>query len=342
MLEEDFNEIILGKVDFSRFSGKTVLFTGANGFLPAYMVETLLNLNDSILEKPCKVIGLVRNEGHSLERFKNYIDNDFFKIVLNDISEYPAISESIDFIIHAASPASPKFYGADPVGVIKPNVLGTMNVLELAKEKQVEGVLYFSSGEVYGVNGGVTILGEESYGVVNPLDIRSCYAESKRMGENLCISYGHQYSVPVKIVRPFHTYGPGMKLDDGRVFADFVKNIVANQDLELKSDGLAVRPFCYLSDAVEAFFLILLEGENNNAYNVANPNEQLSIKALAEELVQLFPEKKLVVKYANTNSDYIPSPIQIQMPSIEKVSKLGWNPSTTIRDGFTKTIRSYL
>lgn len=342
MLKDDFNKIVSGSVDFTKFSGKTILVTGANGFLPAYMVETLLLLNKEVLEEPCAVIGLVRNEEHALARFEKYNDDNYFKILVSDISDYKDIEGSIDFIIHAASPASPNYYNLDPVGVIKPNVLGTLNVLELARKKGVEGVLYFSSGEVYGQNDGLVQITEESYGVVNPLDIRSCYSESKRMGENLCISYGHQFGIPVKIVRPFHTYGPGMKLDDGRVFADFVKNIVGNEHIELKSDGLAIRPFCYLADAVQAFFLILLHGDNNNAFNVANPREQYSIRDLAELLVTLFPEKKLHVKYAKQSKDYMPSPIQTQVPSIEKISNLGWQPSTTIKDGFTKTIRSYL
>ena len=151
MILEDFNQIKNSSIDWNRFANKTILITGANGFLPAYMVEILLLLNNDILKySPCKVIALVRNEKHTKERFSNYLSDENLKIIVQDVANEINLIEKIDYIVHAASPASPKYYNIDPVGVIMPNILGTKNTLELARKNNIEGYIYFSSGEVYG------------------------------------------------------------------------------------------------------------------------------------------------------------------------------------------------
>ncbi|KAA6336830.1 GDP-6-deoxy-D-mannose reductase [termite gut metagenome] len=167
----------------------------------------------------------------------------------------------------------------------------------MAKRNPIVSFLYFSSGEVYGkVNDSIATVSETDYGYLDPMNVRSCYGESKRMGENICISYMHQYGIPVKVVRPAHTYGPGMDLNDGRVFADFVRDVAHNNNIVMHSDGSNSRAFCYLSDATIAFFIVLLYGTNGEAYNVANPLCEITIIELAEKLVKLFPDKKLKVE----------------------------------------------
>lgn len=342
-MKEDFFQIINSDLEWKSFENKTVLITGANGFLPAYMVDTLLFLNQIILfDKPCRVIALVRNKVHSEQRFYKYLNNDRFRLLVQDISKPIQVAEKIDYIIHAASPASPKYYKNDPVGVIMPNVIGTKNTLDLAVTNNANGYLYFSSGEVYGELPSGEVMTEDNYGYLDPLAVRACYGESKRMGENMCVSYAHQYNLPIKILRPFHTYGPGMKLDDGRVFADFVKNIVHNENIKLSSDGSAERSFCYLADAVIGFFTVLLKGDVNQAYNIANPYQTITIKNLAQLLVKLFPEKKLCATFVEQKENYLQSPILSPIADISKITALGWRPTTTIENGFKKTIRSYL
>jgi nucleoside-diphosphate-sugar epimerase len=342
VLLDDIQKIISTDIEWIKFADKTILITGANGFLPAYIVDTLLYLNETILRySNCKVIALVRNQKHAEERFDDHLSNQNFELVIQDVAEPININHKIDFIIHAASLASPKYYNNDPVGVIMPNILGTKNTLDLAIKNQVDGYLYFSSGEIYGQLPDGKIISEDTYGYLDPTSVRACYGESKRMGENLCVSYGHQYNIPVKIVRPFHTYGPGMKLDDGRVFADFVNNIVHNKNIEIKSDGSAMRTFCYLSDATVAFFKVLLYGEKNNAYNVANAKAFISIKDLAMTLIQLFPEKDLKTIFMEQHQNYLQSPIKGNPVDTTKLELLGWAPSITVEDGFKKTIRSY-
>ena len=183
MILEDFNQIKNSSIDWNRFANKTILITGANGFLPAYMVETLLLLNNDILKySPCKVIALVRNEKHTKERFSNYLSDENLKIIVQDVANEINLIEKIDYIVHAASPASPKYYNIDPVGVIMPNVLGTKNTLELARKNNIEGYLYFSSGEVYGQLDDGEVITEDNYGYLDPTTVRACYGESKRMG----------------------------------------------------------------------------------------------------------------------------------------------------------------
>jgi len=345
ILNYDINRIIETNLPWQEFSGKTVLITGASGLLPAYLVETLLYLNEKQLCEKVNVIGIVRNKDYAKNKFRHHKNNKYLNLLEADVNNLIHIDSKIDIIIHAASHASPKYYAVDPVGTLSPNIIGTKNLLELGVKKKIKSFMFFSSGEVYGKTTDASLekLSESSYYWLDPMDVRSCYAESKRMGETMCVAWGKQYSFDVKVVRPFHTYGPGMKLDDGRVFADFVSNIVNGEDIVMKSDGSHKRPFCYISDATVGFFTVLLKGESANAYNVANPTQNVSIKALAETLIDLFPEKKLKVKRVTVNqSQYMRSPIIEQVPDISKLIKLGWMPKIDIREGFYHTIRSYL
>lgn len=341
---EDLRYIIEAPVSWKILSNKTVLITGANGFLPSYMVETLLFLIEKKIISKSKIICLVRNKGKANVRFKSYLNNRNLKFVYQDVCDPINLEEKVDFIIHAASQASPKYYGIDPVGTLVANSIGTYNLLKFARGKDVEGFLYFSSSEVYGAIEGSQQVSEDDFGYLNPMKVRSCYAESKRMGETICVSWNNQYGVPVKIVRPFHTYGPGMALDDGRVYADFVSDILFNRNITLNSDGSAIRAFCYIADATIAFFMVLLSGRECQAYNVGNPDCEISMIDLARRLISFFPEKQLSIS-SNVQSDevnYIKSQVSRISPDISKIKNdLGWNPDIDINEGFMRTILSY-
>lgn len=344
IIKEDLMTIYNSNIDWTQFFNTTTLITGANGFLPAYIVESLLYLNFINPKNNVKIICLVRSIDNARIRFADYVEDSNIEFIVQDVSDSINLTKKVDYIIHAASQASPKFYGIDPVGTLKANVLGTMNLLNFAKNNKIKSFLYFSSGEVYGELESEQIpMKEDTYGYINPTNVRSCYAESKRMGENICVSYHHQFGVAAKIVRPFHTYGPKMKLDDGRVYADFVSDILNGQDICMHSDGTAARAFCYLTDATVGFLKILLEGKNGEAYNVGNPNEEHSILELAEMLVTLYPEKGLkVIKQLNKdNNNYLKSPLKRNSPNISKISELNWSPLVSIKDGFERTIESY-
>lgn len=344
IIKEDLEVIYKSEIDWSKFHNTTILITGANGFLPAYIVESLLYLNVIDSKNNVKVIALVRSLENAKIRFEEYLDDINLEFLEQDVAEPINIESNVDYIIHAASQASPKFYGTDPVGTLKANVLGTINLLDFARQKNIKSFLFFSSGEVYGeLKPDQIPIDENTFGYLNPINVRTCYAESKRMGENICASYFHQYNIPTKIIRPFHTYGPKMKLDDGRVYADFVSNILNNMDISMNSDGSASRAFCYLTDATVGFLMVLLEGDSGEAYNVGNSNEEYSILNLAEILINFYPKKNLKVirKFSGNNINYLKSPLTRNSPNTSKIKKLGWSPIVSVEEGFKRTIESY-
>jgi len=342
VISEDLEFIASASIDWKQLGGKTVLITGAAGFLPAYMVETLLYLNDT-RHLGCRVVGFVRNLPKAQQRFAAYMQRDDFELMVGDIAEPQSWQVPCEVLIHAASQASPKFYGSDPVGTMNANILGTYHLLNQAKKWGSEMFLFFSSGEVYGEVSPQHIPTRESdYGYTDINLPRSCYAESKRAAETMGICHASQHGTPFKIVRPFHTYGPGMSLDDGRVFADFVRDLAEKKDLQLRSDGKAVRAFCYLSDAVRGFFSVLLHGEQATAYNVGNPQAALSIGELADLLVALRPEDRLkVVRSYHAPDGYVPSTISVNIPNVDRLNALGWAPKHAPHEGFSRTLRFY-
>lgn len=326
---------------WSRLKGQKVLITGASGFLAAYMVETLLFLNET-QGLDIQVYALVRSRLRFERRFAHALNRPDLICIEQDISDPLAFDVRPDYIIHAASQASPKYYSTDPIGTLSANTLGTAALLKLAAKSKSKGFLFFSSSEVYGQTS-IVPTSEGDLGFVDPTSVRACYAESKRMGENMCVSWHHQDGVPATIVRPFHTYGPHMLLDDGRVYADFVANILNNQPITMKSDGTARRAFCYAADAVAGFWTVLLNGIPGQAYNIGNPAGEASIGELAQLLVSMYPKKNLSVLFSTRENDsaYLVSPIVRNCPDTTKIEKLGWRPRTSVREGFMRTIESY-
>jgi UDP-glucuronate decarboxylase len=344
VISEDVERIVSAQLPWQALSGATVLVTGAAGFLPAYMVETLLFLNSaSILAAPARIIGLVRNATRARTRFAPYLQRRDLKIVEQNVADPLRIDAPLDYVIHAASPASPAAYLADPVGTLSANVLGTHHLLNAARTHAVKSFLFFSSGAIYGnLEGKTAPIGEHDMGVLDPADDRASYQESKRMGETMAVAWARQFGVPTRIVRPWHTYGPGMRLDDGRVFADFVRDALNGGPIVVKGDGRARRCFCYLADATLGFFTVLLKGGDGEAYNVANPDGECGIGQLADRLAVLYRDQGLAVAYLNRSrfsGDCLPvTPI---LPNVGKLERLGWRPTSSIEAGFKRTIDSY-
>jgi nucleoside-diphosphate-sugar epimerase len=291
----------------------------------------------------CTVVALVRNLEKARQRFQHHSGRTDLLIIQADLSrKLPELQRS-DFVVHAASQASPKFYGVDPVGTMGANILGVHQLLEKSLVWEPDGFLFFSSGEVYGqVQPDKVPTSENDYGYIDICHPRSCYAESKRAAETMGVSYASQFGVQFKTVRPFHTYGPGMSLDDGRVFADFVSDIVNNRSIVMKSDGSAVRSFCYLADAVLGFFTVLFHGKRGESYNVGNPDGVLSIIQLAELLVGLRPGLRVERMIRENDSGYFQSPISNNVPDISRIGSLGWLPKYGPVEGFERTIKSFL
>lgn len=335
VIEQDLDRITAADLPWSNLAGASVVVTGANGFLPAYMVETLLRLGT------VDVIAMVRSPKKAAARFAACATRRLH-IVRQDMAEPIGWDGPADFVIHAASPASPKWFGGDPIGTILPNVTGTANMLDLARHKGAQGFLSFSSAEVYGTSPAAHI-DETAFGGIDPTNPRFCYAEAKRLGEALCVAYARQHGLRTVMVRPFHTYGPGLALDDGRVFADFVRDVVERRPIVVNGTGTAERAFCYLADATLGFFTALLKGETATAYNVGNPEGAISIRDLAHLLAGEFPDRVSSVEIKGPPANgYMPSQVERALPDITRLSALGWRPITGIAEGFSRTIRATL
>lgn len=344
IISEDVDNIIASCPAIKKsLDNKSLLITGSTGMLPSYMVYVLQRLCENG-GFHCELHLGARNMDKARARFGNLLDSSYVHIFNADLNKPFSFANHVDYIVHAASIASSDKFLTNPVEVLLPNTIALRNLLETSRREKA-ALLFFSSASVYGSLPGKSIITENDSGYLLPTDVRNCYAASKRMGETMCAAYSAEYGVHTSMVRLAHTYGPTMDLHDSRVFSEFVRNVIEMHDIEMKSDGLGVRAFCYISDAAEAFFRAMLLGKAGEAYNVSNPDGLSSIVDLAETVASLYPERKLKVRrierkkgdtYAeNTGENKVAL-------SIDKMCALGWHPRVGIREGFRRTIDSFL
>ncbi len=335
ILREDLENILSESLSWEKLKNKTVLITGASGMVGSYMLYVLNMLNDK-LDYNIKAIAMVRNVTKLPEEVRNRTD---VEVVSHDVTAPFSYEGDIHYIIHAASPASPLIMQNHPVETVAANTLGTFYTLQLAKEKNAEGYMFISSREIYGQPAeGQEFFYENTYGFVDQLNPRSCYSEGKKAAETMCVSFNDEYGLNVKIVRLAHTYGPGMSIYDGRVQADFLKNVINNENIVLKSEGTAVRTYTYIGDAIAGMFRILLNTEEM-VYNVGNEYGKVSIKELAEVMVNIYPERglKLVFDIPEGGTKGT-APYTLGILSSEKLRKEGWCPKYSVEDGFRRTL----
>lgn len=327
IFEEDIKNII-NDFDMSVFDGKTILVTGATGLIGKLCVKSLLNSGYNT-----QVIALVRDE----EKAKNIFgESKRLTYLVQDINQRINTTRRVDYIIHAASTTSSKDFVEKPVETIYTAINGSRNVLEFAKNKRLEGMVYLSSLEIYGVNEKENIK-EEDYGYIDILNPRSSYSESKKMVETMCISYGTEYGVPVKIARLAQTFGAGVSISDNRVFAQFAKAIINKENIVLHTKGETKRNYCYTTDAVRGIFTILTKGENNNAYNVANENSYCSISEMAHLLENEYT--KVEYKIDEINRGYNPT-VKIAL-NTQKLNALGWEAKVNLKEMFERLIMDF-
>ncbi len=336
--------LFLHALPWERLSGKSVVITGATGLIASYLVEALLYRNEVAAGSACSVVALVRDRESAKRRFAHHGSRPDLQFLVQDVAEPVPADLRTDFIIHAAGNATPRFFGAEPVGTYRAAVLGTHQLLEHAHRVGCEAFLLLSSGAVHGVVAGEdTVISEAVMGSVDPLDPYACYAESKRMAETMCASWTRQFGLHTRIARLGHTYGPGLRRDDDRAFAQFVYSIVDRRDIVLHSDGAAVRPYCYLSDAADALFRILLTGGDGEAYLVAHGAASCSVRELATLLVGLFPERGVRFKLEGSGrAGSIVNQDPIRGLDTSKLFSLGWSPVVGIAEGFRRTLSSLL
>lgn len=328
ILEKDLQRIIKD-FDMSVFDNKTVCITGATGLLGSLCVKSLLISGFNI-----QVIALVRNRNKAENIFSKYI-SDKLTFITQDINDKIHYEGQVDYIIHCANSTSSKDFIDKPVETLLTTINGTKNVLEFAKSKTILGMVYLSSLEVYGVQINEYI-SEDDYGYIDILSPRSSYSEGKKAAETLCISYGSEYGIPVKIARLAQTFGAGISNDDNRVFAQFVRSVVNGENIILHTKGETKRNYCYTTDAITGIFTILTKGKNNNAYNIANKESYISILEMAKMLEN--DKTKVVFEIDNKNRGYNPT-VKICLDS-SKLETLGWTPQVGLREMYERLIKS--
>ena len=299
-----------------------ILVTGGAGFLGSFLCESLLRLEHQVICLDNFYTGNVKNINH-LNSFEN------FQVINHDVTE--KISLEVDGIFNLACPASPIQYQKNPVFTIRTNVLGTLNMLDLATQTGAR-FLQASTSEIYG-DPEISPQSENYWGNVNPIGVRACYDEGKRVSETLATDYHRQFNTDIRIARIFNTFGPRMDVNDGRVISNFIVQALKNEDLTVYGDGLQTRSFCYVTDLIEGLITLFLSSSLNEPINLGKP-EPITMKTLAENIIKITKSNSKII--------YLPMPEddpKLREPDITKATKLlNWAPKVSMEKGLNQTI----
>lgn len=342
----DYTYEKLSQEEREQLCGSTILLTGGAGFLGFYLmqffcrfrqelgIEQILCLDNFMLGKP-KWLDALQEDPH--------VRAEQFDIITDGLEDLPGAGEA-DYILHMASIASPTFYRKYPIETVDANIWGLRRLLDFYKERDIQGMLFFSSSELYGDPAPEAVPLREDYnGNVCATGPRACYDESKRFGETLCMLFAQQYGMPIGVVRPFNNYGPGMKLEDKRVPADFAKNVLDNQNLTILSSGAPTRTFCHIADAAAGYLKVLLHGKYD-FFNIGIEEPEISIARLAEYYQEAGREVLGYtgeVRYAvSEEADYLTGNPQRRCPHIGKARTiLGYAPEIQVSEGVLRFLR---
>ena len=304
----------------------TILITGGAGFIGRHLIKELLKDNNNYI---ICIDNLITGSLNNIKEFEN---NKNFIFIHHNVIQQIDITQKIDQIYHLASIASPDKYKIHSIETIEVNTIGTKNMLELAKKNNAK-ILFTSTSEVYG-DPLVHPQTEEYYGNVNMIGERSCYDESKRLGETYCYEYHKKYNVDTKIVRLFNTYGPYMDKKDGRVISNFIHNFIENKDCIIYGDGNQTRSFCYIDDMI-IVLIKMMNSNENGPINLGNPYNEFTINYLIELLNKITKKKINVIYKEKTENDP-----KIRKPNIEKAQKLlNWTPKINLEEGLIQYLK---
>jgi len=300
-----------------------ILVTGGAGFLGSHLCESLLEDGHEVIAMDNQVSGRTEN-------LEDVFYHDQFSYYEHDVTEFIHVSGELDWVCHLASLASPVFYRENPIKTLKVGALGTHKTLGLARQKDAK-YLFTSTSEVYG-DPEVNPQPEDYRGSVDPYGPRSCYDESKRYGESLVRGYRDKHGLDVRVARIFNTYGPRMRLDDGRVIPNFVKQALTGQNLTVYGDGEQTRSFCYVSDLIDGL-VALMNSDVQDPVNIGNPDER-TINELAEVIIELTGSDSGI-----THEELPPQDPKVRRPDISKArEEIGWEPSIGFIDGLIQSI----
>lgn len=339
--------------ELAAMAGTKLLLTGAGGFLGYYCIWVVAYWNKHHPKQKISLTAVSRFREGIPTWLAHLAKSDHIRVVKSDVIRDPFLAYGqYDYIIHAASFASPVVYRQYPIETITANVLGLYRILdELTKAKSshdnLKKLLYFSSSEIYGDPPPEWIPTSEDYrGNVSCTGPRACYDESKRFCETLCVNFVRVHGIPIVTVRPFNNYGPGMKITDGRVIADFARNILSGEHIIMHSTGAPSRTFCYVADAMIGYIKALARGTSGEAYNIGIELPEVSVVDLASRMAAIakkhFGYNGGIRKAVSGDKEYLTDNPQRRRPSIQKAKDaLGYNPTITLDEGLFRTLQWY-
>ena len=339
MEQRDLDIIYNNSINWQMYRDKTVFVTGATGRLGQYYLDTLVSA-DLKYNLNMKIYGVARNKGKVKKIFSDLLDLPNVYFIYKDINENIDFHGTIDYIFHTAGPAAPKDFKEDPVGTLWSHVNGTHNILELARTHNTKRIFYVSTVEIYGEWTLDRYISENDMGVMQHFNSRACYPEAKRLCETMLKTYQKEYGISFCGVRMSHTLGPGISLKDGRAFAEFLKCVLDGENIILHSDGSAMRTYTYVADAINASFLIMEKGEDY-LYNVANIDNLISIRDLANLIAKLSTTGKTQVKYGNDIQNFPYLPFKLAVLNVDKIKALGWHAQVDLMHTFEWTLNSF-
>ena len=341
IINEDLENIIADIQDPQKYMNKKILITGVNGLIGTYLTFVFLLLNEKY-DLKSNIYVLTRNHQSTLDRFQELGHIGGLHVIDGDLSvpEDIALPTQMDIIIHAASQTSPWHFKNDPVGTLLVNSIGTNFLLNYARTAGCESFLYLSTREIYGENyDNREFADEQYYGPLDPSQLRSCYPESKKFGEMCCTAYKAQYGLNCKIARIAHTYGPSMKLDDGRIIGEFVSRVISNEDIVLNTDGSSLISLTYISDVVSGLLRLLVDPAMLIA-NIADDDNIYSVKEFAQTIASLGSSSQVKFREKNSHTPMYLSKQPALLKS-DRIKTTGWHVRMNIVDGLKRTIDYY-
>ncbi|MGH7927159.1 MAG: NAD-dependent epimerase/dehydratase family protein [Candidatus Binatia bacterium] len=337
--------------EFPSLDGRHLLITGGGGFLGYYLVQSALHWNNHRAREPVRIT-LIYNFQRGVPDWISGLGAGVALVSHNVTEPFPADIEAVDYLIHAAGIASPGLYRRIPIETMDANVGGLRRLLDYSVRQAedghpLSGFLFYSSSEIYGDPVASAIPTPESYrGNVSCTGPRACYDESKRFGETLSVNFARVYGLPVTIARPFNNYGPGMKINDGRVIADFARAVISDETIVILSDGSPTRTFCYVADAIVGYFKVLFRGRPGEPYNIGTEGPEISMSDLAGLMAklgrELFGYAEDVRLGISQEADYLIDNPNRRCPDLTKArSELGYRPEVGLEEGLRRTLLWY-
>ncbi len=325
-------------IDWRQFDGKTFYITGATGTIGSFLIRVLRHVQ-KYEEININIVASARNKALAETFYKDILLDPRFKLHVVDINNPVSYKGKIDYIIHTACATSSKSFVENPVEVFNTATKGTENILKLAKEHNIESMVFLSSMEVYGdIDDDKKVLKETDLGNIDVQNPRSSYPMGKRAAETLCFSYANEYNVPVKVARLAQVIGANVDYNDGRVYAQFARSVVEKRDIVLNTTAQTIRSYCYITDIATGIFTLLSKGNNGEVYNLANENASIRIKDMAQMLCDKYPNTNLKIELTNPNMYYKETYWNLDT---SKIKSLGWNADVSLNEAYNRLVTSF-